>query len=58
MSQQKRTILVVEDEESITTPLAEALERDGFHAEIARTAADGISRGRTLVRGSRPLARR
>jgi DNA-binding response OmpR family regulator len=48
MSHQKRTILVVEDEESITTPLAEALERDGFNAEIAHTAADALSRGRAL----------
>jgi two-component system response regulator RegX3 len=48
MSHQKRTILLVEDEESITTPLAEALERDGFHAEVAHTAADALERGRTL----------
>ena len=48
MSHQKRTILIVEDEESITTPLAEALERDGFKAEIAHTVADALGRGRTL----------
>ena len=48
MAQAKRTILLVEDEESITTPLAEALERDGFHAEIARTAAEAIDRGKRL----------
>ena len=48
MSHQKRTILIVEDEESITTPLAEALERDGFNAEIAHTVADALGRGRTL----------
>jgi len=48
MSNGKRTILLVEDEESITTPLAEALERDGFHTEIAHTVADGLARGRTL----------
>ena len=48
MSHQKRTILIVEDEESITTPLAEALERDGFHAEIAHTVADALGRGRSL----------
>jgi two-component system response regulator RegX3 len=48
MSHQKRTILLVEDEESITTPLAEALERDGFHTEIAHTVADALGRGRTL----------
>jgi two-component system, OmpR family, response regulator RegX3 len=48
MSYQKRTILIVEDEESITTPLAEALERDGFKPEIAHTVADALGRGRTL----------
>jgi two-component system, OmpR family, response regulator RegX3 len=48
MAQAKRTILLVEDEESITTPLAEALERDGFHAEIARTVAEAIDCGRRL----------
>jgi two-component system response regulator MtrA len=44
----KRTILLVEDEESITTPLAEALERDGFHTEVAHTVADGLAKGRTV----------
>jgi len=48
MAHQKRTILLVEDEESITTPLAEALERDGFRAEVAHTVADGLARGRAL----------
>jgi two-component system response regulator RegX3 len=44
----KRTILLVEDEESITTPLAEALEREGFATEIARTAADAVELGRRV----------
>ena len=44
----KRTILLVEDEESITTPLAEALERDGFHTEVAHTVAEGLAKGRTV----------
>ena len=48
MAHAKRTVLLVEDEESITTPLAEALERDGFKPEIARTVADALGRGRTL----------
>ena len=48
MAHAKRTILLVEDEESITTPLAEALERDGFHTEVVHTVADGLERGRTL----------
>jgi two-component system response regulator RegX3 len=44
----KRTILLVEDEESITTPLAEALEREGFATEIARTAAEALELGRRV----------
>jgi DNA-binding response OmpR family regulator len=48
MAHAKRTILLVEDEESITTPLAEALERDGFRAEIAHTVADGLAKGRAV----------
>ena len=48
MAQTKRTILLVEDEESITTPLAEALERDGFHTEVAHTVADGLAKGRSV----------
>ncbi|HEY7795557.1 MAG TPA: response regulator transcription factor [Gaiellaceae bacterium] len=46
MSNGKRTILLVEDEESITTPLAEALERDGFEPTIAHTAADALAQAR------------
>jgi two-component system response regulator RegX3 len=46
VSNGKRTILLVEDEESITTPLAEALERDGFEPTIAHTAADALARAR------------
>ena len=38
----RRTILVVEDEESITTPLVEALAREGFDATVARTAAEAL----------------
>jgi len=48
MAHSKRTILLVEDEESITTPLTAALERDGFHAEVAHTVAEGIELGRRL----------
>ena len=50
MAHAKRTILLVEDEESITTPLAEALERDGFHTEIAHTVADGLAQGQGALR--------
>jgi two-component system, OmpR family, response regulator RegX3 len=38
----KRTVLLVEDEESITAPLAEALSRDGFETVIAGTAAEAL----------------
>jgi two-component system response regulator RegX3 len=48
MAQAGRTILLIEDEESITTPLAEALERDGFRAEVAHTVADGLAKGKSL----------
>jgi DNA-binding response OmpR family regulator len=44
----KRTILLVEDEESITTPLAEALEREGFVTEVARTAGEALELGRRV----------
>jgi len=43
MAQGRRTILMVEDEPSITTPLIEALEREGFDGVVARTAAEGLS---------------
>jgi two-component system response regulator RegX3 len=39
----RRRILLIEDEESISEPLARALERDGFEVETAETAADGLS---------------
>jgi two-component system response regulator RegX3 len=42
----QRTILLVEDEESITTPLAEALEREGFATRVARTAAEALEQAR------------
>ena len=58
MAHTKRTILLVEDEESITTPLAEALERDGFHAEVAHTVADGLAQGRTRAARPRPARHR
>src|SRR5262245_9850492 len=38
----RRTILMVEDEESITVPLAEALAREGFDTEVAGTVAEAI----------------
>jgi two-component system, OmpR family, response regulator RegX3 len=38
----KRTVLLVEDEESITAPLSEALSREGFVPVIAGTAAEAL----------------
>ena len=43
----RRRILLVEDEASITKPLAEALEREGFSTTVARTAAEGLELGRS-----------
>jgi len=42
MNRGRRLILVVEDEESIAQPLAAALGREGFDAEIATTVAGAI----------------
>jgi two-component system response regulator RegX3 len=38
----RRTVLLVEDEESITAPLSEALSREGFEPVIAGTAAEAL----------------
>jgi two-component system, OmpR family, response regulator RegX3 len=38
----RRTILMVEDERSITEPLAEALDREGFDTEVAGTVAEAL----------------
>jgi two-component system response regulator RegX3 len=43
----KRRILLVEDEESISEPLASALEREGFATVVARTAEEGMESFRT-----------
>ena len=40
--QRKRTVLLVEDESSITEPLAESLGRDGFETQVAGTAAEAL----------------
>jgi two-component system response regulator RegX3 len=39
----RRTILMVEDEASITEPLAEALDREGFDTRVAGTVADALA---------------
>src|SRR5918998_6338193 len=38
----RRTILMVEDERSITEPLAEALAREGFDTQLAETVAQAL----------------
>jgi two-component system response regulator RegX3 len=40
--QRRRTVLLVEDEPSITEPLAEALGREGFDTQIAGTVAESL----------------
>jgi len=42
MAAGKRTVLMVEDEPSITEPLSEALEREGFATEVARSAEEAL----------------
>ena len=57
----RRTILMVEDEQSITEPLAEALEREGFDTQVAGTAAEALElarRGRARPRAARRDAAR
>jgi two-component system, OmpR family, response regulator RegX3 len=38
----KKRVLVIEDERPIAEPLADALRREGFDVQLARTAADGL----------------
>ena len=40
--QRKRTVLLVEDEPSITEPLAESLGREGFETKVAVTVAEAL----------------
>jgi two-component system, OmpR family, response regulator RegX3 len=47
---QPRMVLLVEDEETITTPLTEALGREGFRTETAGSLAEGLE----LARSRRP----
>jgi two-component system response regulator RegX3 len=44
----RRTILLVEDEVSITEPLAAALEREGFDTRVAGTAGDALEQAGQL----------
>jgi two-component system response regulator RegX3 len=47
MSRPRRTILLVEDEISITEPLAEALRSEGFETRVAGTVAEALELART-----------
>jgi two-component system response regulator RegX3 len=42
MRLERKRVLLVEDEESITAPLREALAREGLDADVARTAAEAL----------------
>jgi DNA-binding response OmpR family regulator len=42
MAMERRRILLVEDEDSISGPLAAALEREGFDATVAGTAGEAL----------------
>ena len=44
----RRTILMVEDEQSITVPLSEALAREGFDTEVAGTVAAALDLARRI----------
>jgi two-component system, OmpR family, response regulator RegX3 len=46
MSRPKRLILLVEDETSITEPLAEAIRREGFETDVAGTVAEALELAR------------
>src|SRR5262249_44508118 len=47
MAMTKRKILIVEDESSISEPLARALEREGFDVDLADTAEGALEAFRT-----------
>jgi two-component system response regulator RegX3 len=48
MAGERRTILLVEDERSITEPLAAALEREGFEAQVAGTVAEALEHAKRV----------
>jgi two-component system, OmpR family, response regulator RegX3 len=48
MAGTRPTILLVEDERSITEPLAAALEREGFDARVAGTVAEALEQARQV----------
>ena len=46
---ERRKVLLVEDERSISGPLAAALEREGFDATVAGTASEALERAAEVV---------
>jgi two-component system, OmpR family, response regulator RegX3 len=48
MATGRRTILLVEDEPAIAEPLAETLTREGFHLEVAGTAAAALEKATSV----------
>lgn len=48
MAPGRRSVLLVEDEASITGPLSEALDREGFDARVTGTAAEALELARQL----------
>ena len=46
MTRPRRTILLVEDETSITEPLAKALSNEGFETQVAGTVAEALELAR------------
>ncbi len=47
VERQRPVILLVEDEEAITEPLAEALDREGFDPRVAGTAREALESARS-----------
>jgi DNA-binding response OmpR family regulator len=48
MAGERRKILLVEDERSITEPLTAALEREGFATEVAGTVSGALERAQAV----------
>ena len=48
MAGERRKILLVEDERSITEPLTAALEREGFATEVAGTVSEALERAEAV----------
>ncbi len=48
MAGERRTVLLVEDEDAITEPLSEALAREGFRTEVTASVAGALRAARSL----------